>query len=608
MHSVYLIWYILYGRGLSGKSGLTSAIFAAYALVETVFALYLNYLIRYVQTPSPPSNLPIETRNKLFLRVLRAGLAFPLPKPPLSFPDSPEGDEKRRLFMAYANGQISAGEYRHLADRQYELAHGMQEFPMSGHMSAGEKDLVESFVEEETGDREERLRKEVEADVLEEKRKEYEGIEMPNGEKIKLHPSDRRAIEFRERLRTWFNHAPWDSIKRENVFMWLSWSCFTLPIEDAREDDGKVAFLDEVIETLEARTGWTFPDGFDPNIKVMRLTLDPVNAKGRPLILYALSGTINWFLQRVLYPFMGMAMYREGDMEYLIRIPEGWTPERAAEHPNAVPVIYMHGLGFGLLQSHLLIKHLIASLPTHPICIPISPHTSQSFFHERHLRPWNRHELVEGMQKICIKWGFWHPASGSRKARGGVSMLSHSNGSVGHGWIIKDCPSMIKRSCFVDPVVFCLWEGDVCHSFCYRKPATALELLLYYFIASEIGIANYIQRHFDWADNTLFFDEIPNATDPSKTAFFLGGKDIILDADRVRRYLQNHGVKSGLHWSENGGHGDSLKGDGRDRAVMFIGTGSTQGWQGWLKHGRRSHSLGMYDLQYRYADKLKLER
>lgn len=37
-------------------------------------------------------------------------------------------------------------------------------------------------------------------------------------------------------------------------------------------------------------------------------------------------------------------------------------------------------------------------------------------------------------------------------------------------------------------------------------------------------------QHFDWADNTLFFDEIPHGTDPDRTAFFIGGKDIILDA------------------------------------------------------------------------------
>lgn len=38
--------------------------------------------------------------------------------------------------------------------------------------------------------------------------------------------------------------------------------------------------------------------------------------------------------------------------------------------------------------------------------------------------------------------------------------------------VIKDLPSLAKRSVFVDPVVFCLWEGDVCYNFCYREPKT----------------------------------------------------------------------------------------------------------------------------------------
>jgi hypothetical protein len=91
------------------------------------------------------------------------------------------------------------------------------------------------------------------------------------------------------------------------------------------------------------------------------------------------------------------------------------------------------------------------------------------------------------MKRICTKWGFWEEGDDQTPSKGGVSMLSHSNGSVAHGWceycipclewvadvvVLKDSPSLVKRSTFVDPVVFCLWEGDVCHSFCYRQPAT----------------------------------------------------------------------------------------------------------------------------------------
>lgn len=68
--------------------------------------------------------------------------------------------------------------------------------------------------------------------------------------------------------------------------------------------------------------------------------------------------------------------------------------------------------------------------------------------------------------------------------------MSHSNGSVAHGWsksvirgtadgsVLKDCPSMTRRNVFVDPVVFLLWEGDVCHSFCYRNPNTVSPSLM----------------------------------------------------------------------------------------------------------------------------------
>lgn len=171
---------------------------------------------------------------------------------------------------------------------------------------------------------------------------------------------------------------------------------------------------------------------------------------------------------------------------------------------------------------------------------------------------------------------------------------------------------------------------DVAFSFCYRKPRSAIELALYYFIASEVGIANYIQRHFFWCDNTLFVEEIPNAREMTRSAFLLGGKDVIVDMHRVRRYLVRSellvarwsrrsrrfdssrldssidcpcweegltadGVTRGVHWNPDAGHGDGLLGAARDRVVKYVGTGTTKGWEEWLTRGRRSHSLGEHD-------------
>lgn len=96
--------------------------------------------------------------------------------------------------------------------------------------------------------------------------------------------------------------------------------------------------------------------------------------------------------------------------------------------------------------------------------------------------------------------------------------------------MLKSFPEFIKRSCFVDPVTFCSWEGDVCYNFIYQPCVTGFELLIRYFVGTELGVANLLQRHFDWLSNTLWFEEIPNACDPQRALYVMGGKDSILDS------------------------------------------------------------------------------
>lgn len=246
-------------------------------------------------------------------------------------------------------------------------------------------------------------------------------------------------------------------------------------------------------------------------------------------------------------------------------MPKGWKNANRASRPR--PILYLHGLGFGLLQNHLVIAHLTRDLGDHPIVIPLQPHISMHVTHPKHLEPLSREKTITCIEGICERWQFTEPDLG-------VIVLSHSNGSIAHGWLLKDRPHLVYRSAFVDPVVFCLWEGDVCYNFCYRKPKAALELLLHYFIASEVGVANTIQRHFDWSENTLFHDQIPNADDPTKTMYLIGGEDIIIDAYRVKKYLENHGIREGVRFDPRKGHGDGLDGPALRHVTAWLATGS----------------------------------
>jgi hypothetical protein len=40
--------------------------------------------------------------------------------------------------------------------------------------------------------------------------------------------------------------------------------------------------------------------------------------------------------------------------------------------------------------------------------------------------------------------------------------------------------------------------------------------------------------------------------------FFIGGKDSIIDGERVRRYLRSHGVRKGVRFDPDGRHGSAL--------------------------------------------------
>lgn len=40
--------------------------------------------------------------------------------------------------------------------------------------------------------------------------------------------------------------------------------------------------------------------------------------------------------------------------------------------------------------------------------------------------------------------------------------------------------------------------------------------------------------------------------------FFIGGKDSIIDGERVRRYLRSHGVRRGVQFDPEGRHGSAL--------------------------------------------------
>uniref|UniRef100_A0A0W0FJY6 AB hydrolase-1 domain-containing protein n=1 Tax=Moniliophthora roreri TaxID=221103 RepID=A0A0W0FJY6_MONRR len=367
----------------------------------------------------------------------------------------------------------------------------------------------------------------------------------PEEEIVQLEPDDPRAVDFRNSLRTWFGRAPWSSITLHPIRQWLYWSMFNqdLPPYETLSHAHRAA-MEDALDQLQKRLGKRVPgassNGDSSHIKPLRLTIDKVNVMWRPFLFYCFVAATNLYL-KTKYSGWGFRYGNYGGLEYLIRIPGDWN---SSQDPR--PILFIHGLGLGLFQYHVLIRHLHQTFQDRPLLIILQPSVSQDVFHPRFLIPMRRQETVEHLAKLMAGLGWADLEQDNeyseeeavesnslekRKLRKGVTLLSHSNGSYVHAWMLKDYPHMITRSCFVDPVTFCSWEGDVCYNFIYRPCTTGAELIVKYFVGTELGVANLLQRHFDWSSNSLWFEEIPNARNPSKTLYLLGGKDGILNAE-----------------------------------------------------------------------------
>ncbi|EGF98379.1 uncharacterized protein MELLADRAFT_123536 [Melampsora larici-populina 98AG31] len=381
---------------------------------------------------------------------------------------------------------------------------------------------------------------------------------------------DPRAVDLRAHQVIWFGNCEWDEIWHDNMLEWLAWTVSGMHLHEldtTTEGQTILKALQPTLKVFENRAGSRFPLGYNPQLrnKVMRLTLDPIKVTAHPLALYAFTNITSWSVKQLMISrgfVEAQCVNRSNGLLYLIRKPPGW--DELPVETRTLPFVFIHGLGIGLVQYTRFLNYLSNSTwaRSRPIMILLQPSISLSFFDSRHLQSPSKPEMMLDMTEALRQQNF---------DQTGFELLGHSNGTMIAAWLINSMPNLIKRVCLIDPVCFCLWEGNVCHNFLYAEPRPGFERLLRYFVATELGIAKYLHRHFDWAANILWVDEIPNFQDPKKCKVFLAGKDVILNPMRIRRYLTESGMaenqyvndtKGGLTVVWDDAHGQIMVEDG----------------------------------------------
>ena len=327
-------------------------------------------------------------------------------------------------------------------------------------------------------------------------------------------------------IRGWFgDDAARECLRRTDVRSFFAWAAFSCDPADLGRTDA--ALLEGAVGDFGARHSIELRDDADPRAKACppkRLTLEPMQCMWRPLFTYATIALLRGITQIILTA-AGFVAHLDEPSGYKIwvrsrasvdRLEGTGFPEHEPASHGKLPVVFFHGVSFGILPYLRLLRRICSK---RPCAIPEAPFISMTL----RFATDSGVGIGGAIERLLDAQGW------DRVILGG-----HSFGSV-HAWWVRRAlgPSRVAGVALLDPIGPLLFDSKVCHRFVYQTPRKLLEWIVYYSARSEVGIAHFMRRHFWWYNIVIFPDEMPGV----ETLIGLSTRDEIVPAVPMHRML-----------------------------------------------------------------------
>ncbi|MEW5297119.1 MAG: hypothetical protein WDW38_005931 [Sanguina aurantia] len=158
------------------------------------------------------------------------------------------------------------------------------------------------------------------------------------------------------------------------------------------------------------------------------------------------------------------------------------------------PLLFLHGVGLGLLPYITLIMRLVAT--GRPVLAVESPHLSMHLVEDVP----EVDTVVEALVEILD--GLQLPS---------VGVVAHSYGTFMASRLVQRSPSYVRSMTLLDPCTFNMFTGQLIHSFVYHNPARGANMTTW-FVAREMAHAASVCRRFYWTKLNLWADQLPSHT------------------------------------------------------------------------------------------------
>ncbi|KAF2870033.1 hypothetical protein BDV95DRAFT_496692 [Massariosphaeria phaeospora] len=368
-------------------------------------------------------------------------------------------------------------------------------------------------------------------------------------------------------LSRWFLGAKAHEIRRENVKDFYRWAL--LNRGDDTQDRARVDAdvwkaedeeLEGYVDGVQTLLGRNIEPGRG-SATGLRLTVDSVKMLHRPFLWYMIVGLVDT-LTSVYLGCNGFHLHRTPirTWPYLfpLRLSALFTRKRSPvpdlsywyrphTSKTRLPILFIHGISMGLYSY----ARCLAEISQHD---PRSPEDGDVGILAIELMPVS-FRITGAMldrDEVCRQINIILERHGLDK----VVLASHSYGSVITTHLLRT-PATAKKigpMLLIDPVTFLLHLPDVAYNFTARHPRGANEHQLYYFASTDMMVAHTLARHFFWAQNILWKDDLRGRD----VTVSLGGRDLIVDTDTVGKYIagvdmrsENNSWKDG-EWSGSG--------------------------------------------------------
>jgi len=225
---------------------------------------------------------------------------------------------------------------------------------------------------------------------------------------------------------------------------------------------------------------------------------------------------------------------------------------------TTTPIVFLHGVGTGLLPYLHFIHQLMKILPSSPMIALEVPHVS--------LRLCWQAAAVDHVADAAIT---------ALKARGysKACFIGHSYGTFVVSRICQRYAQYIHSTTLWDPVTMLICHPQLLYNFVYKSPgkkelftamgaADAVRVLC----SRDLVIAHTFCRRFHWAELMLWPEELPE-----RSLVILSGKDDLVPSEMVAAQLRESKHPAHVLYFEKLGHGGLLLSQkSADKALIEI--------------------------------------